>query len=130
MTSAFGLAPDVAIAVDVTDTGDTPEARPMAVELGKGPAIKVMDYGMLAHAGVKDLLIRTAEAHGIPYQREVLVMGSTDARAIQVSRAGVPAGTVSLPCRYIHTSSEMVDLEDLENAVRLLVALLEGPIEL
>ncbi len=129
-TSAFGIAPDLAIAVDVTDTGDTPESRPMAVELGKGPAVKVMDGGMLAHPGVKALMIRTAEAHQIPYQLEVLLGGTTDARAMQTSRAGVPAGTISLPTRHIHTASEMLDLEDLENSVRLLVALLQGPIDL
>jgi endoglucanase len=127
-TSAYGIAPEIGIAIDVTDTGDTPEAEPMAVELGKGPAIKVMDYGMLAHTGVKDLLIRTAEENQIPHQREVLLLGSTDARAIQTSRGGVPTGTISLPCRYIHTSSEMIDLDDLSNTVRLLVALLENPI--
>lgn len=129
-TSAYGLDPELAIAVDVTTTGDTPEARPMAVALGKGPAVKVMDAGMLAHVGVKDLLISVAQAHQIPYQREVLLAGSTDARAIQTVRSGVPAGTVSIPARYVHTASEMVDLEDVANAVRLLVALLEGPIDL
>jgi endoglucanase len=129
-TSAFGLAPDLGIAVDVTLTGDTPEARPMAVSLGKGPAIKVMDLGMLAHPAVKELLIRTAEANGIPYQREVLLAGSTDARAIQTTQAGIPAGTVSIPTRYVHSPSEMVDLQDVRYAVRLLVALLEGPIDL
>lgn len=129
-TSAFGIDPQLAIAVDVTATGDTPEARPMAMELGKGPAVKVMDGGMLAHAGVKDLLIRTAETHGIPYQREVLLGGTTDARAMQTTRSGVPAGTLSLATRYVHTASEMIDLDDLANSVRLLVALLEGPIDL
>ncbi len=128
-TSAYGVNPDLAIAVDVTGTGDTPEARPMAVVLGKGPAVKVMDGGMLAHPGVKELLIRTAEACAIPYQREVLLGGTTDARAIQTARSGVPAGTLSIPTRYVHTTSEMVDLDDVAGAVRLLVALLEGPIE-
>jgi len=129
-TSAYGIEPKLAIAVDVTSSGDTPEAEPSAVALGKGPAIKVMDGGMLAHPGVKDLLIRTAEAHQIPYQREVLKGGTTDARAIQTSRSGVPTGAVSLPTRYVHTVSEMIDLEDLSNTVRLLVAMLEGSIEL
>jgi len=129
-TSAYGVAPDMAIAVDVTDTGDTPEAHPMAVELGKGPAVKVMDGGMLAHAGVKDLMIRVAESHQIPCQREVLLGGTTDARAIQTSRSGVPTGCLSLPTRFIHTASEMLDMDDLANSVRLLVALLEGPLDL
>lgn len=129
-TSAYGISPELAIAVDVTGTGDTPEARPMAVSLGQGPAIKIMDGGMLAHVGVKDLLIRVAESHRIPYQREVLLGGTTDARAMQTARSGVPAGTVSIPTRYVHTASEMVDLDDVANAVRLLVAMLEGPIDL
>jgi len=129
-TSAYGVAPDLAIAVDVTDTGDTPESRPMAVALGKGPAVKVMDGGMLAHAGVKDLMLRVAETHQIPCQREVLLGGTTDARAMQTSRSGVPAGCLSIPTRYIHTASEMIDLDDVKNSIRLLVALLEEPFEL
>jgi len=127
-TSAFGLDPDVGIAVDVTGTGDCPEDRPMAVSLGKGPAIKVRDSGMLAHPGLKELMIRRAEEAGIPYQLEVLPMGSTDAMAIQVTREGVPAGCLSIPCRHIHSPSEMVDIRDVENAVRLMVTILENPI--
>lgn len=130
VVSAFGIEPEVALAVDVTGTGDVPEAKPMAVELGAGPAVKVMDSGFLAHPGVKQWLIAGAERLGIPYQREVLELGSTDARAIQMSRAGVPTGALSLPTRYIHTPSEMVDLRDLEGAVKLLVGLLAEPIKL
>ena len=129
-TSAYGVQPDLAIAVDVTGTGDTPEARPMAVELGKGPAIKVKDRGMLTHPKVKDLLITTAEHLGLPYQLEILEYGTTDAFAIQVSRSGVPTGVVSVPARYIHTTSEMVDYNDVLNSVKLLSGLLSGPIQL
>ena len=71
---------------------------------------------------------RQAEAQGIPYQLEVLLGGTTDARAIQVSREGVPAGCLSIPCRYVHTPSEMVDYNDVTNAVKLLIAMLQGPI--
>lgn len=127
LTSAFGVEPDVAIAVDVTLTGDTPEAHPMAVSLGDGPAIKVKDGGMLAHPGVKNWMIDTAERLGIPYQLEVLEGGTTDAMAIQTSRAGVAAGVLSIPCRYVHSPSEMVDYGDVQNAVRLLVGLLSKP---
>lgn len=129
-TSAFGLDPDMALAVDVTLTGDTPETTTMAVELGKGPAIKVKDSGMLAHPGVKDLLVRTAKEENIPYQLEVLSGGTTDAMAIQVTRSGIPAGVVSIPCRYVHTNSEMVDMNDVENSVRLLAAVMSKPITL
>jgi putative aminopeptidase FrvX len=129
-TSAYGIHPDLGISVDVTGTGDTPEARTLAVSLGEGPAVKVKDGGMLAHPMVKDLLVETAEELGIPYQLEVLVRGTTDAMAIQVSRDGVPAGCLSIPCRYVHTPSEMVDHNDVLNAVKLLVAVLSKPIEL
>ena len=125
--SAFGIEPDAAIAVDVTDTGDTPESQPFPIALGKGPAIKIMDSGMLAHPAVKDWMIQTAEELGIPYQREVLERGTTDARAIQLSRSGVPSGCLSIPCRYIHTPSEVVDMEDVTHSVALLKALVSEP---
>ena len=128
-TGAFGVDPDIGIAVDVTVSADTPEAYKMAMKLGQGPCIKVKDGRMLAHPGLKDLFIETAEANGIPYQLEVSAWGSTDAAAMQLSRGGVKAGCVSIACRYVHSPSEMVDIDDVENAVRLLLAVLAGPIE-
>jgi endoglucanase len=129
-TSAYGIDPDLGIAVDVTGTGDTPEAIPMAVALGDGPAIKVMDAGMLAHPAVKALMIQRAEAAQIPYQLEILRGGTTDAYAIQLARAGVPTGCLSIPTRHLHTPSEMVDLNDVQEAVKLLVEILRQPIDL
>lgn len=129
-TSAYSLDPDLGIAVDITVAADTPEAPKMAMKLGAGPCIKVMDSGMLAHPAIKNLLIETAETHDIPYQLEVLSRGTTDAAAIQMARNGVPAGCVSVACRYYHTPSEMVDVEDVENAVQLLLAVLATPIEI
>jgi endoglucanase len=129
-TGAYGLDPEIGIAVDITVAADMPEAPKMAMKLGGGPCVKVKDSGMLAHPGIKNLLIETAEANQIPYQLEVLEHGTTDAAVIQLARSGVPAGCISIACRYYHTPSEMVDVEDVENAVRLLVAFLEQPIEL
>ena len=129
-TSAYGINPDMALAVDVTDTGDTPETKHMAVSLGGGPAIKVQDSGMVAHAGVKELMVRRAEESKLPYQLEVLLGGTTDAMAIQMVREGIPTGCLSIPCRYIHSPSEMVDYGDVENSVKLLLAILGKPIEL
>ena len=73
-------------------------------------------------------MIRTAEKAKLPYQREVLEAGTTDATAIQLTRAGVPVGCISIPCRYIHSPSEMVDTNDVQNAIKLLTALLSAPI--
>ncbi|NMB45108.1 MAG: M42 family metallopeptidase [Firmicutes bacterium] len=126
-TAAYSLNPDYGIAVDVTGTGDTPEAHRMAVSLGKGAAIKVKDSSVISHPIVKDLLVKTAKANGISYQMEVLERGGTDAGSIHLTRSGVPTGAVSIPSRYIHSPSEMVDLGDVDNCVRLLVAVLEGP---
>lgn len=123
-TSAFRIAPDIAISIDVTATGDMPKALPMAVELGKGPAIKVKDGGMIAHPLVRDRLVAAAQKAGIPYQMEILVGGSTDAAAMQLVHAGVPSGCVSIPCRYIHSPAEMVDETDVENAITLLLTAL------
>jgi len=130
VVSAFGIEPEVGVALDVTTVGDTPEAHPMAVSLGDGAAIKVMDSGMLAHPGVKNWMIDTAEKLGIKYQLEVLEMGGTDARAMQMSRAGVPAGCLSVPCRYVHTPSEMVDYGDVQAAKQLLLGLVSQEISL
>ncbi len=130
MTSAYGIDPDIGIALDVTPTGDTPNALRMEMALGKGPCIKIQDMGMIADPRVVQWMIRAAEKHRIPYQREVLLMGGTDARAIQLTRAGVPAGCISVPVRYVHSPSEMVDYSDLQNAVRLLTAILHTPIDL
>ena len=130
VTSGYGAEPEIAVAVDVTMTGDTPECPPMAVELGAGPAIKIKDGGMLAHAGVKNWLLKCAQEAGVAHQREVLVAGTTDASAIQTTRSGVPAGCVSIPTRYVHMPSEMVDFRDVQGAVKLLVRALSGPIDI
>lgn len=129
-TASYTVDPDLAIAIDVTRTGDTPKGLKMAVELGKGPAIKVKDSGMLASPEVIALMERAAKRAGVPYQREVLERGSTDAASMQLTRAGVRAGCLSIPCRYVHTTSETVDLNDVQNGIKLLLTLLEGPITL
>ena len=130
-TAAFGIDPEVGFAVDVTRSGDTPRpSAKMATALGDGPAIKVRDSSFIADPKLVDWMVKTAEEAEIPYQLEVLEAGGTDGRAIQLTRGGVPAGCVSIACRYIHSPSEMVDSDDVENAVRLLVALLSGPMSL
>jgi putative aminopeptidase FrvX len=125
-TSAFRIDPDIAIAIDVTATGDTPKSLPMAVELGKGPAVKVKDSGMMAHPMVREMLVNAAKKADIPYQLEILTAGSTDASAMQITRAGVPSGCLSIPCRYIHSPSETIDVADVEHAITLLFTMLNS----
>ncbi|HAV20322.1 MAG TPA: aminopeptidase [Firmicutes bacterium] len=128
-TAAYRVNPDIGFAVDVTGTGDTPEAPTMAVELGKGAAIKVKDAVVLTHPRVRQFMIETAEKKGIPYQLEVLERGGTDTGPIHLTREGVPSGAISIPTRYIHTPSEMADMNDIENVVKLFVAILEEQLD-
>ncbi|MDR2515245.1 MAG: M42 family metallopeptidase [Christensenellaceae bacterium] len=124
--AAYALEPDLGIAVDVTIADDVPRAKEgvCVSRLGGGAAIKVMDRGIIAHPQVKRLMEEAADEAGVPYQLEVLTAGATDAGAIHTSRGGVPSGTLSIPCRYVHSPAETIDLNDLEGAVKLLTALL------
>jgi endoglucanase len=128
--SAYGIAPDLGFSIDVTGWGDTPGMKNVELALGKGPAIKIKDGGMLSDPRIVQWMIKTAEKNRIPYQREILLGGTTDATAMQVSRAGVPVGCISIPCRYVHAPSEMVDLNDVQNAVKLIVKLLTNSVSL
>lgn len=117
-TSAYGIAPDVAIAVDVTH-GDMPGVPEWdTVELGKGPAISV---GPNIHPKVYEALVETAKRYEIPYQVDPIPGRSgTDAWAIQVSRTGVPTGLLGIPLRYMHNPVETLDLADVRRTARLM----------
>lgn len=122
-TSAFGIHPKVGIAVDVTYATDHPDMdkkRFGDVKLGAGP---VICRGANINPVVERMLMQTAEEEKIPYQIEVAPGGTgTDANAIQLTRAGVATGLISIPLRYLHTSVEMLSLKDLENVSKLLTA--------
>lgn len=128
-TAGYGVPADIALAVDITGAGDLPGAAPLALSLGAGAAVKLGDAGMLSHRGVADWLLALGAAHGIPTQREVLPGGTTDAAALQVARAGVPAGAVSIPTRHAHRPAQVIDLGDLEAAAALLTAAGLGPFD-
>ena len=121
--AAYGIAPDLGIAIDVTGVGDVPNVETkIAVSLGKGAAVKIMDRSLIATPSVVELMETTAKENGISVQREVLPYGGTDAGAIQKSRCGVATGAISIPCRYIHSEAETVDLRDVRAAIDLLSA--------
>ncbi len=123
ITAAYKVQPSVALAVDVSHATDHPDCdnrRFGETFLGKGPIIV---QGPNINPKVHERLIHCAKALKMPYQLEADPGPTgTDARALQVSRGGVATGIVAIPLRYMHTPSEMIDLQDLENAVKLVVA--------
>jgi putative aminopeptidase FrvX len=127
IAAAYVLDPDLGLAVDVTRVGDTPKSNRMEMSLGQGPGIKVRDASFIADPRIVSWMVAAAQKLGLPYQMEVLEAGGTDGRAIQLTRAGVPAGCLSIPCRYIPSPSEMVDFGDVQHAVALLVELVSQP---
>ena len=122
-TSVFALEPQVALAVDVTDTTDIPEGDPKVAGeamLGEGP---VINRGSTINPKVFELLVEAAEAEGISFSINVSTgTTSTDMDAAHVSRAGLATGLVSIPTRYIHTPTELVSLDDVDGAARLVAA--------
>jgi endoglucanase len=116
--ATYGVVPDIGIAVDVTH-GEMPGVPEHEVSyLGKGPAIT---FGPNIHPKVAERLVSLAKEYRIPYQREVAPGPTgTDARAIQVTRGGIATGLVSIPLRYMHTSVELLDTDDIKQAGRLL----------
>jgi endoglucanase len=133
-TAAFEIRPDIAVAVDVTHATDAPGVDEKEIgshPLGSGPAI---GRGSTLSPKVFELLVETAEAEGIEYSISASGRGtSTDADVLQISRAGIPTGLVSIPLRYMHSPVEMVDLGDVEATVELLAAFaarLSGDIDL
>ena len=122
-TAAYSVKPDMGIVLDVTGVGDVPgHKKHLPMALGKGAAVKIMDRSLICTPAVVDGLIACAEANGIPYQREMLPAARTEGGAIQKSLSGVPTGGISIPCRYMHSAAETVDLRDAEAAMKLLCA--------
>jgi len=130
-TCAFGLCPDVALALDTTIPGDHPgiSKTDSALELGKGPVVTVADAsgrGLIAHPQVLKWLRETADTNEIPYQLGVGSGGTTDATSIHLTKEGIPTGTVSIATRYIHSPVEVLDTADIESCVSLIVKAIEN----
>jgi len=118
ITSAYGLHPDVAIAIDVTFAEQSDVSKPRAVEMNKGPAIGI---GPNFHPRLVEALVNTAQKMELPYQMEPTPGPSgTDAWPIQVAREGIPTALLSIPLRYMHTPVETVSLKDVERTGRLM----------
>lgn len=125
-TAAYAIMPDIAIAVDITKTGDTPGAPKMAVKLGGGAGIKIKDNSVICDPALVDKMIEVAKARGAKYQLEILTMGGTDTSSMQAAGAGCSAGCISIPTRYAHTPLEMIDWGDVNACLELTIGMIEG----
>lgn len=127
--ASFAIKPTYGIAIDVTATGDRIGAKPMAVKLGDGAAIKLKDSGVICSPFIVAAMVKAAKTNKIPYQLEVLEAGGTDTRSIQIAADGCHAGCISIPTRYIHSPVECVDMGDVVACTDLLSALIYEGIE-
>jgi endoglucanase len=121
------IAPDIAVALDVTLANDIPgiPEQDHVTKLGKGAAIKIMDGSLICHPKVVDHFRKLAIKNKIPYQMEVLPRGGTDAGGIQRLHGGIPSFTLSTPTRYIHTVNETVSKDDVQACIDLLAKYIE-----
>lgn len=126
--AAWHVRPDMAVVVEGTTCADIPDVpeHMHTTKMGRGPAISFMDNSSIANPELFRKMVETAEASSIPYQIKENISGGNDAGSIHVSRGGIPAVVVSVPCRYIHSPSSMMDLSDFNNTIRLVKEFLKG----
>ncbi len=125
--SGSALEPTVVVALDVTLAMDIPGGgnENEISSLGKGVALKIMDGYSISHPKLVEHFRSIAEREGITHQMEILPFGGTDAGGVQRLHGGIPAITLSIPCRYVHTPNEMVNADDVQAAITLLARYLE-----
>jgi len=126
--AAYHIEPDLGLVVEGTTCADLPDVPDHlhTTRMGKGPAISFMDNSSIANKDLFKRMVKTAEDNSIPYQIKENVAGGNDAGRIQTSRSGVPTVVVSVPCRYIHSPSSVMDLDDFKNTHLLIQKFLKG----
>jgi len=128
ITGAFNLKPTLALAIENTTAADVPGIKDAVIPsyIGKGPAITVADKSIISNPKVNDRLVRNAEIDNIPYQYKKPMSGGTDAGKIHISREGVPSSVVSVPCRYIHSPTSLLKLDDILSTINLINAFIRN----
>jgi endoglucanase len=128
ITGAYNLKPTIGIAIENTTAADVPGIKDaeIPVYIGRGPAITIADNSIISSPKVNNRLAENAERAKIPYQFKKPMYGGTDAGKIHISRAGVPSSVVSVPCRYIHSPTSLLKLDDILNTVRFIDAFIRN----
>ncbi|MBL8048211.1 MAG: M42 family metallopeptidase [Chthonomonas sp.] len=122
-----GLQPDLCVAIDITLANDIPGVpdSDAVTRLGEGTAIKIMDSSLICHPKMVDHFTKLAEKNKIKHQFEILSGGGTDAGGVQRQNGGIPAFTLSIPTRYVHTVNETVHRDDVQASIDILAAYIE-----
>jgi putative aminopeptidase FrvX len=126
-TAAAKIQPDIGFGVDVGIAGDTPGVsdKEASSKMGDGPQIILYDASMVSHKGLRDFVTNTADEHNIPYQFDAIAGGGTDSGAIHLTANGVPALSITIATRYIHSHAAMLHRDDYENAVKLITEVIK-----
>ena len=126
-TSTNMIEPDIGIAVDTGIAGDTPGISPNDADskIGKGPQIIIYDASMVSHKGLRDFVIKTADDNNIPYQYASIAAGGTDSGSIHLTANGVPALSIGIATRYIHSHAGIIHEDDFDNTVKLIVEVIK-----
>ncbi|MBP2017913.1 endoglucanase [Symbiobacterium terraclitae] len=125
-TMANTIEPDIAFALDVGIAGDVPGSDGQYQgNLGEGPLIVVYDASMVPHRGLRDLVIDTAEELNIPLQFQSMAGGGTDAGKMHLFGRGVPSLAIGFATRYIHSHVSLIHRDDMENAAKLVAAVIK-----
>lgn len=120
-TATWQVDPDYGLALEGTFAADVPGSRPhtTSAKLKGGPVVTIMDRATITHPKVLETLIGVGKEKSIPFQFKKVPRGGTDAAAIHLTKAGVPSGTVAVPCRYIHGPASIAHVDDLRNTILL-----------
>ncbi|MGG4488776.1 M42 family metallopeptidase [Metabacillus idriensis] len=126
-TSAHVIQPDIGFGVDVGIAGDTPgiTEKEASSKMGEGPQIILYDASMVSHKGLRDFVVGVADELSIPYQFDAIAGGGTDSGAIHMTANGVPALSITIATRYIHSHAAMLHRDDYENAVKLITEVIK-----
>ncbi len=126
-TSVWAVEPDVAIVLESDIAGDVPGVQPdqAPAKMGGGPSLLIYDRSMVPNLALRDLLVDTAKEIGVDLQISFVEGGATDGAVIHLHRTGVPTVVLSVPARHIHSHSAIIHRNDFDQAVQLLVAVLQ-----
>ena len=126
-TSAQMIKPDIGIALEVDIAGDVPgiDSTKAPTKMGKGPSILTYDGSMIPNPRFRDFVIKTAEDLDIPHQLSLVPGGGTDAGVIHITDMGCPSIVIGIPTRHIHAHNGIIDVVDIENAIKLIIELVK-----